>query len=212
MCGMWKFADTAGTMLRVVSGDMRRPSIAIFILRQGERAVYLQKYGTKNGYSALHALCMHYQRRHQYVLCSASRSDHNPNPPQGAAAHTATVCNLPRRDHSRTLLSTTLSLYATTIVFVVVRIITRLNKRIKLSGGKDDVRIIAAFVIATPGAFLTPFWCWVLGKDVWNVPLDRINRYAIYMLVYELLYVISISLVKAAISKLPSCSGECLLS
>lgn len=132
-------------------------------------------------------------------VCSLSESSHDSDFHKGAVNHTTSVCILPPRDQSRALLTTTLSLYAIVLIFVVIRVITRISKRVKLSGGKDDALVIAAFLVASPAAFLAPIWCQDMGKDAWMVPLAHITRSALILIIFEVLYVIAIGLTKAAI-------------
>lgn len=118
---------------------------------------------------------------------------------QGAVGNISSVCMLPRRDRSQTLLSTMLSLYAIAFVFVVVRLLTRFNKTIKLSRGYDDALIIAALIIATPGTVVSPFWCQDLGKDAWTIPFDHLNRFGVFFVLFGAIYILSIGLIKTAI-------------
>lgn len=122
-----------------------------------------------------------------------------PNIYQGAVGQISSVCMLPRRDRSQTLLSTMLSLYAIAFVFVVVRLVTRFSKTVKLSGGYDDVLIVAALIIASPGAFVSPLWCQDLGKDAWTIPFDHLNRFGVFFILFGSSYILSIGLIKTAI-------------
>ena len=92
-----------------------------------------------------------------------------------------------------------LSLWTITFIFVLIRVITRVNKRVKLSGGTDDALVVGAFLASSPGAFLSPFWSQGMGKDAWTLPLEVISRSALILIIYEVLYVIAIGLAKAAI-------------
>lgn len=97
------------------------------------------------------------------------------------------------------LLGTTLSLYVIALMFVIVRITTRMNKSIKLSGGKDDALVIAALLAASPGAFLSPWWFQGMGKDAWTLSIGLIIRSALCLVIFEVTYVIAVVLTKTAI-------------
>lgn len=96
-------------------------------------------------------------------------------------------------------MSTILALYAVTLIFVAIRVTTRVTKSIKFSSGKDDALIIAAFIASSPLAFVSPWWCEGLGKDIWTLPFGLISRSALLLIIYEILYVVSMGFTKAAI-------------
>ncbi len=115
---------------------------------------------------------------------------------------TALSCDAPIRDKTMRYNVMAIVLGVITNLLVIVRLIFKRFFSYRQSLGWDDYTIIAAMLIGIPATIINVVGLTAngMGRDVWTLTHDEINRFGAYFYTMEVLYLAEIAFIKLSLS------------
>ncbi|KAJ3493827.1 hypothetical protein NLG97_g4484 [Lecanicillium saksenae] len=115
---------------------------------------------------------------------------------------TAMACDAPIRDKTVEYNVMAVVLGIITNVLVVVRLVFKRFYSYRRSLGWDDYTIIGAMLIGIPATIINVLGLTAngMGRDVWTLSSDEINRFGAYFYTMEVLYLAEIACIKLSLS------------